>query len=64
MAKHKRSKGPVMQLLKSVGATLARDKNHEVWVLPNGKRFVRFMSPSDHRNEKNEMRSLKRALGQ
>ena len=32
MAKHKRSKGPVMQLLKSVGATLARDKNHEVWV--------------------------------
>ena len=62
MAKHKRSKGPVVAMLKAVGAELLRDKNHEVYVLPNGKRFVRFMSPSDHRNEKNEMRSLKKAL--
>lgn len=54
---------PVTRLLKEVGAVLLRERKHEVWLLPNGQRFVRAISPSDYRSGLNNLSDLKKALG-
>lgn len=53
----------VMDLLRSVGASPIRDKNHIVWELPGGRRWVVPKTPSDLHAWKNNLSDLKRALG-
>lgn len=53
----------VTKLLNDVGAVLKRQRNHEVWQLPNGKNFVRAKTPSDSHGDDNNLSDLKRELG-
>lgn len=53
----------VDDLLAQSGATLQRNKRHEVWRLPNGKAFTRATTPSDARAEKNQASDLRNLLG-
>lgn len=53
----------VNKLLAECGATLKREKNHEIWSLPNGKTFTRAKTPSDQNEDRNNLTDLKRALG-
>lgn len=52
----------IQKLLKRCGAELERHNKHQVWRLPGGRIFVMSSSPSDHRAEQNQMRTLKRML--
>jgi chromosome segregation ATPase len=53
----------VEQLLKESGAQLKRDRKHEIWMLPNGKTFVRSKTPSDRRAGHEDLQELRHALG-
>lgn len=53
----------VAKLLNECGAVLERDGKHEVWLLPNGKKFTRAKTPSDYRAEENQLHDLRHALG-
>jgi hypothetical protein len=52
----------VAELLASSGAKLKRKTGHEVWQLPNGRKFTRAKTPSDSRATANQLAQLKRAL--
>lgn len=53
----------VNDLLKSSGAVLKRDHRHEVWLLPNGKTFVRSKTSSDRKSSHADLATLRHALG-
>jgi hypothetical protein len=53
----------VDQMLAQQGAVLVRNKKHQVWQLPNGKKFVRSNTPSDHRAEANSASVLRKLIG-
>jgi len=53
----------VNELLSQAGAVLKRARKHEVWALPNGKKFVRGQTPSDKRADDNNLSDLKHTLG-
>ena len=46
--------------LQRLGAVLIRTKKHDVWRLPDGRRFVVAQSPSDARSEANTLADLRR----
>ncbi len=52
----------IVAQLKRAGAVLVRAKNHQVWRLPNGRRFVIAQTPSDVRAVKNQAAVLRRLL--
>lgn len=52
----------ILDQLKRAGAVLVRQKNHQVWRLPNGRHYVMSQTPSDGRAEKNQLATLRRAL--
>lgn len=54
--------GKVEAKLKNVGAVLVRHNKHEVWKLPNGRKFFKTGTPSDRRSELNDLACLKRLL--
>jgi hypothetical protein len=54
----------ITQQLKQCGAVLLRQRTHEVWRLPNGRRFVRSVSPSDRYAFRNQERELSKLLEQ
>lgn len=53
----------VQRLLEESGAVLLRSKKHQVWQLPNGKKFVRSQTPSDQHSDRNNFSDLRRVLG-
>jgi len=52
----------ILDQLKRAGAVLVRQKNHQVWRLPNGRRYVMSQTPSDGRAGKNQAAVLKRLM--
>jgi hypothetical protein len=48
--------------LRRIGAVLVRQKNHQVWRLPNGRHYVMAQTPSDGRAGRNQAAVLKRLL--
>jgi hypothetical protein len=52
----------ILDQLKHAGAVLVRQKNHQVWRLPNGRHYVVSQTASDHRALRNQLATLKRAL--
>ena len=52
----------ILEQLKRAGAVLVRQKNHQVWRLPNGRRYVMSQTPSDRRASKNQISVLQRLL--
>jgi hypothetical protein len=53
----------VDDLLKESGAELIRDKKHLVYRLPGGATFVRSATPSDRKEGRAALSSLRHALG-
>lgn len=53
----------ILSLLKESGAELVRKKRHEVWKLPNGKIFVRSITPSDKKAILHNLCDLRTQLG-
>jgi hypothetical protein len=53
----------VDELLTRCGAVLKRATKHQVWLLPNGKNFVRAQTPSDANSDLNNLSDLRRQLG-
>ena len=53
----------VDRLLKDSGAVLVRSNTHEVWLLPDGKKFVKAKTPSCHRSGDNQASELRKLLG-
>lgn len=54
----------VLDLLKSSGAKLVRERKHGIWQLPDGRRYTLPATPSDHHSWKNNLSKLKWFLGQ
>lgn len=54
----------VIEHLKNIGAVKIRSKNHDVYQLPNGRRFAMPQSASDQRAEQNALHELKGLLGE
>jgi len=52
----------ILDQLKRAGAVLVRNKNHQIWRLPNGRNYVMAQTPSDRRAERNQARELRKAL--
>jgi hypothetical protein len=52
----------ILEQLKRAGAVLVRRKNHQVWRLPNGRRYVIAQTPSDRRAGRNQAAVLKRLM--
>jgi hypothetical protein len=52
----------VDQMLKESGAVLVRNNKHEVYRLPNGKKFTRSNTPSDVRTARNQASDLRRLI--
>lgn len=50
--------------LRAAGAVLLRQKRHKVYLLPNGRRFICGVTPSDWRADINNLTKLKRKLAQ
>lgn len=48
--------------LKRAGAVLIRWKKHDVYRLPNGRKFTLAKTASDQRSEQNHLTDLRRAL--
>lgn len=48
--------------LKRVGAVLIRWKKHDVYRLPNGRKFTLAKTASDPRSEQNHLADLRREL--
>jgi hypothetical protein len=61
---HEASAVSIIDELRRFGAVLLRRKNHQVWRLPNGRRFVVSQTASDHRALRNQMATLRRTLEQ
>ena len=53
----------VTRLLEQSGAVLVRHKKHLVYRLPNGTTYTRAKTASDNRAERNNLTTLRRALG-
>lgn len=53
----------ILDQLKRAGAVLVRQKNHQIWRLPNGRNYVISQTPSDGRAVKNQLSVLRRLLG-
>lgn len=51
------------ELLKKHGCVLVRHNKHEVWLLPNGAKYTRAVTPSDARSDENALRQLRQSLG-
>lgn len=51
------------RLLDEHGAVLLREDKHRVYRLPNGQKFTSPKTPSDHRSMRNNLSSLRHALG-
>lgn len=51
------------RLLDEHGAVLLRDDKHRIYRLPNGQKFTSPKTPSDHRSMRNNLSSLRHALG-
>ena len=51
------------KILRDVGAILLRKKKHEVYQLPDGRRFVRSSTPGCVSSSDNNLAELKTALG-
>jgi hypothetical protein len=51
------------ELLIEAGATVARQKKHEVWKLPDGRIWTRSKTPSDSHSDQNNLSDLKKMLG-
>jgi hypothetical protein len=54
----------IQEMLRTSGASLVRRKRHQVWRLPNGRRFVHSSSGSDHLGVRNAAADLRRLLTQ
>ncbi|CAB4166309.1 hypothetical protein UFOVP836_26 [uncultured Caudovirales phage] len=52
----------ILDQLKRAGAVLVRQKNHQVWRLPDGRRYVMSQTPSDGRAGRNQAAVLRRLL--
>jgi len=52
----------ILEQLKRAGAVLVRQKNHQVWRMPNGRNYVMSQTPSDWRAEQKQMSVLRRLL--
>jgi len=52
----------ILDKLKRHGAVLIRRKNHQVWRLPNGRKYVMSQTPSDGRAGRNQAAVLKRLM--
>jgi hypothetical protein len=52
----------ILEQLKRAGAVLMRQKNNQVWRLPNGRRYVMSQTPSDGRAGRNQAAVLRRLL--
>jgi hypothetical protein len=52
----------ILDQLKRAGAVLVRQKNHQVWRLPNGRCYVMSQAPSDWRAGRNQAAMLRRLL--
>ncbi len=52
----------IKQALKEVGAIFLRRNKHEVWKLPNGKRFTISTSSSDRNAQKEQFSLLYKLL--
>lgn len=52
----------ILDQLKRAGAVLVRKKNHQVWRLPDGRRYVMSQTPSDRRAGRNQAAVLNRLL--
>lgn len=52
----------ILDQLKRAGAVLVRNKNHQIWRLPNGRNYVMAQTPSDWRAEQKQMSVLRRLL--
>jgi hypothetical protein len=50
------------ELLKTIGAQLIRQKNHEVWRLPNGRTVVLAKTTSDRNCDKQQLRIIRREM--
>jgi hypothetical protein len=48
--------------LKRIGAVLIRQKRHQVWSLPDGRKYVMSQTPSDWRAEQKQLSMLRRLL--
>lgn len=57
------ARAKVNDLLAECGAVLKRATKHEIWLLPNGKKFVRAQTPSDNKADANNLSDLKHTLG-
>lgn len=55
-------KNEIHKLLQVNNAKLIRSKKHEVWKLPNGKKFTRSKTPSDHRASDQSLCELRKVL--
>ena len=53
----------ILDQLKRAGAVLVRQKNHQIWRLPNGRNYVMAQTPSDRRAERNQVAALRKLLG-
>lgn len=53
----------VDKLLKESGSVLVRSNKHEVWLLPDGRKFVRAKTPSCPRAGDNQASELRKLLG-
>lgn len=54
----------VLELLQDLGAELLRMRNHQVWRLPNSRRFVVPKTTASARSWKNAMSDLRRLASQ
>lgn len=52
----------ILDQLKRAGAVLVRQKNHQIWRLPNGRNYVMAQTPSDGRAGRNQAAVLRRLL--
>ena len=52
----------ILDQLKRAGAVLVRQKNHQIWRLPNGRNYVMAHTPSDGRAGRNQAAVLRRLL--
>ena len=52
----------IQEILKHHKAELVRSRKHLVWLLPNGRRFIRSSTPSDCNTSTIELGQLRRLL--
>ena len=52
----------ILDQLKRAGAVLVRNKNHQIWRLPDGRNYVMSQTPSDWRAERKQVSVLRQLL--